>query len=136
MAQTVSTTTASIAAEAIPGSERSSWDEVFAAIDLRIATLRAHALTVRFQLELRQKYGTQQANALAKRMAGLFPKDSSIADADKRAAEYQQAVREFEKEKQTFSGAWDLLKAFFMVQPKRPEERIRDKYPQRLARPK
>ena len=124
-----------IAEESIPASERSSWDDLCKGIEARIATLNAHAFAVCFQLEMRQEYGTQKANALAKKMAGLFPKDTSIANADKHAAEYQQAVREFEKEKETFSGAWDMLKAFMMVQPKPPAERVRDKYPQRLQRP-
>lgn len=57
-------------------------------------------------------------------MADLFPKDSNIPDADNNTAEYQQAVREFEKEKETFSGAWDTLKAYIMVPPKPPEERV------------
>jgi hypothetical protein len=121
-----------IGEQSIPASERSSWDDLCKGIDARLATLNAHAFAVRFQLELRRKYGTQKANALARKMAGLFPKDSSIADADKHAADYQQAVREFEKEKETFSGAWDMLKAFMMVPPKPPEERVRDKHPQRL----
>jgi hypothetical protein len=129
--QTVQT----IGEESIPASERSSWDDLCKGIEVRLATLNAHAFAVRFQLELRRKYGTRKANALAKKMAGLFPKDSSIADAEKNTAEYQQAVREFEKEKETFSGAWDMLKAFMMVPPKPPEERIRDKHPQRLQQP-
>jgi hypothetical protein len=130
--QTVQT----IGKENIPASERSSWDDLCKTIQARLATLNAHALAVCFQLELRRKYGTQKANALAKKMAGLFPKDSSIADADKNVAEYQQAVREFEKEKETFGGVWDMLKGLMMVQPKPPEERVRDKHPQRLQRPR
>jgi hypothetical protein len=94
------------------------------AIELQFATLNAHALTVRFQLELRQKYGRQKADALTKEIAKRFPKDANIADADKYAAEYRKA----EHEQKTFGGVWDFLKALMLIQPETPEERVRDKY--------
>jgi hypothetical protein len=106
-----------IAGEMIPASERSSWDEVIRAIELRITTLRAHALTVRFQLELREKYGTQKADALTKEIAAHLPKSGGVADAEKYAAEYRKAAAEFEREKETVSGAWDILKALMLMRP-------------------
>ena len=120
--------TRSIGAAAVPASDRSTWEDLCAAIELRIATLNAHALAVRFQLELRQKYGTQKADALTKEIAGRLPKDANIADADKYAAEYRKAAQEFEREQTTFGGVWDFLKALMLIQPKTPEERVRDKY--------
>ena len=123
-----------IAAETIPASERSSWKEVLGAIELRIETLRAHALTVRFQLELQQKYGTEKADALTKEIAAHLPKAAGIADAKTYAAEYRRAAQEFEQEKE-FGGVWDILQSLMLIQSKTPEERVRDKQPVRLPPP-
>jgi hypothetical protein len=117
----------------IPASTRSVWEDLCRAITGRVATLNAHALAVRFQLELRQKYGTQKADALTREIARRLPKDANIADAEKYAVEYRKAWQEFEHEKNTFGGVWDVLKALMLVQPKRPEDRVRDKNPQRLG---
>ena len=124
-----------IAAETIPASERSSWKEVLGAIELQIATLRAHAFTVRFQLELQHKYGTEKAGALTKEIAAHLPKAVGIADAETYAAEYSRAAQEFEQEKETFGGVWDILQALMLIQSKTPEERVRDKQPVRLSSP-
>lgn len=117
-----------IGAAGVPASDRSPLEDLCAAIELRLATLHAHAVAVRFQLELRQKYGRQKADALTKEIAARLPKDANIADADKYGVEYRKAAQEFEQEKETFGGVWDILKALMLIQPKTPEERVRDKY--------
>ncbi len=117
-----------IGAESVPASDRSTWQDLCAALELRIATLHAHALAVRFQLELRQKYGAQKADALTKEIAERLPKNANIAEADKYAAEYRKTSQEFEQESERFGGVWDILKALMLIQPKVPEERVRDKH--------
>jgi len=124
-----------IADNSVPAGERPASDDLYKAIQIQIAILNAHALAVRFQLELRRKYGAQKAGALAKKISDLLPKDASIADAQNYAAEYQEAWQEFEHEKETFGGVSDVLKALMMIQPKTPEERVRDRHPQRLQQP-
>jgi hypothetical protein len=117
-----------IGEKSVPAKDQSTWGELCASIELQFATLNAHALTVRFQLELRQKYGRQKADALTKEIAKRFPKDANIADADKYVAEYRKAYQEFQHEQETFGGVWDFLKAMMLIQPKTPEDRVRDKY--------
>jgi hypothetical protein len=117
-----------ISAADVPASDGAPLDDLCAAIGLRLATLHAHALAVRFQLELRQRYGAQKADALSKAIAARLPKDANIADAGKYAVEYRKAAQEFEQEKETFGGVWDILQALMLIQPKTPEERVRDKY--------
>lgn len=117
-----------LGAVSVPSADQSTWEDLCTAIELRIGTLHAHALTVRFQLELRQKYGIQEADALAREIAERLPKDADIASAAKYAAEYRRAAEEFEREKDTFGGVWEILGALMLVQPKSPEERVRERY--------
>jgi hypothetical protein len=117
-----------IGAENVAPADQSTWEDLCTAIELRIGTLHAHALTVRFQLELRQKYGIQEADALAREIAERLPKDADIASAAKYAAEYRKAAEEFERDRDTFGGVWDILGALMLIQPKRPEERVRERY--------
>src|SRR5581483_5306232 len=99
--------------------------------------LEAHAVAVRFQLELRAKYGREKANALTREIATRLPKDAAVADAKKYAAEYRQAWAEFKHEQHTFGGVLDMLKGLMMIQPKSPEQRVADKQPpQRLQQPR
>jgi len=119
-----------IAKKSVPAKDRSTWRELCRSLELTIATLNAHALTVRFQLELRQKYGQQKADAVTQEMLKRLPKPANIAEADKYVAEYRKAYQEFQNEKQTFGGAWDVLKSLMLIQPKAPEDRVRDKYVQ------
>ena len=111
------------------------WDDLCEKITHRIATLEAHVLAVRFQLELREKYGRQKADALTKEIAQRLPKDADIADAKKYAAHYREAAADFQREKETFGGVWEALKALMLIQPKHPEQRVRDQDRQRLQRP-
>ena len=53
--------------------------------------LEAHSVAVRFQLELRAKYGREKANALSREIATRLPKDASVGDAEKYAAESRKA---------------------------------------------
>jgi hypothetical protein len=63
-----------------------------------------------------------------------LPKDSDLANAKKYAAEYRQAWRDFEREKYSYLGVADALKALMLIQPKSPEERVADKHLQRLPK--
>ena len=119
-----------IAEKSVPAKDRSTWRELCRSLELTIATLNAHVLTVRFQLELRQKYGRQKADAVTQEMLKRLPKPANIAEADKYVAEYRKAYQEFQHEKQTFGGVWDVLKSLMLIQPKAPEDRVRDKYVQ------
>lgn len=123
-----------VGAESISVGDRSLWDDLCQDIERRLATLNAHALAVRFQLELREKYGRQKADALTREIAQRLPRDTSIGDAEKYAEEYRKASEEFEREKETFGGAWDLLKGLMLVQPKTPADRVLEKHPERLRR--
>ena len=119
-----------IARKSVPAKDRSTWRELCRSLELAIATLNAHVLTVRFQLELRQKYGRQKADAVTQEMLKRLPKPANIAEADKYDAEYRKAYHEFQHEKETFGGVWDVLKSLMLIQPKAPEHRVRDKYVQ------
>ena len=119
-----------VAKKSVPAKDRSTWRELCRSLELTIATLNAHVLTVRFQLELRQKYGRQKADAVTQEMLKRLPKPANIAEADKYVAEYRKAYQEFQHEKQTFGGVWDVLKSLMLIQPKAPEDRVRDKYVQ------
>ena len=61
-----------IAEKSVPAKDRSTWRELCRSLELTIATLNAHVLTVRFQLELRQKYGRQKADAVTQEMLKRF----------------------------------------------------------------
>ena len=124
-----------LGAESIAAGDRSVWDDLCEKIAHRIATLEAHVLAVRFQLELREKYGRQKADTLTKEIAQRLPKDADAAEAEKYAAQYREAAAEFRREKETFGGVWDMLKGLMLIQPKHPEERVRDQNRQRLQRP-
>jgi hypothetical protein len=119
-----------IAGKSVPAKDRSTWRELCRSLELTIATLNAHVLTVRFQLELRQKYGRQKADAVTQEMLKRLPKPANIAEADKYVAEYRKAYQEFQQEKETFGGVWDVLKSLMLIQPKAPADRVRDKYVQ------
>ena len=125
-----------IARESIPAPDRAAWNDLCASIERQIAMLESHVVAVRFQLELREKYGREKAEALTREIANRLPKDASPTDAKKYAAEYRNAWGDFKREQQTFGGVWDALKALMLIQPKTPEERVADKQPpQRLERP-
>jgi hypothetical protein len=125
-----------IGAESIRGpSDRPLWNDLYQTIERQVAMLNAYALAVRFQLELRGKYGSERADALTREIAMHLPKDSDLANAEKYAAEYRQAWRDFEREKYSYLGVADALKALMLIQPKSPEERVADKRLQRLPRP-
>ncbi len=124
-----------IGEESIPAGDRVLWDDLCQKITHRIATLEAHVLAVRFQLELREKYGRQKADVLTREIAGRLPKDADLAQAKKYAARYREAAAEFQRERESFPGVWEALKALMLIQPKRPEQRVRDQYRQRLQPP-
>jgi len=124
-----------IGAESISAGDRAVWDDLCEKIIRRIATIEAHVLAVRFQLELREKYGRQKADALTKEIAQRLPKDANVAEAEKYAAQYRQAAADFQREKETFGGVWEALKALMLIQPKHPEDRVRDQNWQRLQPP-
>ena len=125
-----------IAAESIPATDRAIWKDFCKSLERQISMLEAHAVAVRFQLELRAKYGREKANALTREIATRLPKDAAVTDAKKYAAEYRKAWDEFKQEQQTFGGVWDVLKALMLIQPKTPEQRVADSQPpQRLQRP-
>jgi hypothetical protein len=63
-----------------------------------------------------------------------LPNDSDLANAEKYAAEYRQAWRDFEREKYSYLGVADALKSLMLIQPKSPEERVTDKHLQRLPK--
>lgn len=126
-----------IAAESIPERDRSIWKDFCQSLERQISMLEAHVVAVRFQLELREKYGREKADALTREIATRLPKDAALTDAKKYAADYRQAWDEFKREQQTFGGVWDMLKGLMLIQPKTPEERIVDKRPpQRLQQPR
>jgi hypothetical protein len=126
-----------IAGKSIPETDRAIWKDFCQSIEQQISMLEAHAVTVRFQLELRAKYGQEKANALTREIATRLPKDAAVTDARKYAAEYRKAWDEFKHEQQTFGGVWDVLKALMLIQPKTPEQRVADMQPpQRLHRPR
>jgi hypothetical protein len=126
-----------IAADSISDTERPIWKDLCDSIQRQIAMLESHAVAVRFQLELREKYGHEKADALTREIATRLPKDAGVADAKNYASEYRKAWRDFKHEQQTFGGVWDMLKALMLIQPKTPEQRMEDKQlPQRLQRPR
>ncbi len=111
----------------IPAHEKEGWDELLTSLELRSAALQAQALTVRFQLELHQKYGEQRANAFSKEIAARLPEEATLANVDEHVGEYCKAVKEYETERETFGGAWDVLKSLLLIPIKTPEERTREK---------
>jgi hypothetical protein len=121
-----------IGAECIPPGDRTIWEDMCDQIEGRVGTIEAHASAIRFQLELRAKYGTEKANALTKEVAARLPRDVDLSDAKKYAAEYRKAWQDFEREKETVGGVWDVLKSLMLVQPKTPSERLAEKPPQHL----
>ena len=126
-----------IATESIPAADRTIWNDLCHSIERQIAMLESRVVAVRFQLELREKYGREKAEALTRDIATRLPKDASPSDAKKYAAEYRKAWGDFKREQQTFGGVWDMLKALMLIQPKTPQERVQDKQPpQRLRQPR
>ena len=126
-----------IAADSIPETDRGIWKDFCKSLERQISMLEAHAVALRFQLELRAKYGREKADALTREIATRLPKDAAVTDAKKYAAEYRKAWDEFKHEQQTFGGVWDVLKALMLIQPKTPEQRVADSQPpQRLQRPR
>jgi len=126
-----------IAGESIPETDRAIWKDFCQSLERQISMLEAHAVAVRFQLELREKYGREKASALTREIATRLPKDAALADSRKYAAEYRRAWDEFKQEQQTFGGVWDALKALMLIQPKTPEQRVADSQPpQRLEQPR
>ena len=126
-----------IATESIPAADRTIWNDLCESIERQIAMLESHVVAVRFQLELREKYGHEKAEALTREIATRLPKDASPSDAKKYAADYRNAWGDFKREQQTFGGVWDMLKALMLIQPKTPQERVQDKQPpERLRQPR
>ncbi len=126
-----------IAADSIPDTDRTIWKDFCKSLERQISMLEAHAVAVRFQLELREKYGREKADALTLEIATRLPKDAAVTDAEKHAKEYRQAWTDFKQEQQSFGGVWDMLKALMLIQPKTPEQRVADSQPpQRLQRPR
>jgi hypothetical protein len=72
---------------------------------------------------------------LTREIAQRLPKDADVAEAKKYAAQYREAAADFAREKETFGGVWGILKSLMLIQPKQPEERVRDQDRQRLQRP-
>ena len=125
-----------IAGESIPAADRAIWQDLCNSIEQQIALLESHVVAVRFQLELREKYGREKADTLTQEIATRLPKDAGATDATKYAAQYRQAWDDFKHEQQTFGGVWDMLKALMLIQPKTPEKRVEEKQPpQRLQQP-
>lgn len=125
-----------IADEFISGPDGVVWNDFCQGIERQIAMLEAHAITIRFQLELRAKYGNEKADALTREIATRMPKGAGPIDAKRYATEYRKAWTEFKQEQQTFGGVWDMLKGLMLIQPKTAEERVADTQPpQRLQRP-
>jgi hypothetical protein len=91
----------SIARESISAADRTIWNDLCDTIQRQIAILEAHVVAVRFQLEVRAKYGREKAEALTREIATRLPKDASPSDAKKYAAEYRKAWTEYKAEQQT-----------------------------------
>lgn len=121
--------------QCLPASQRAVWDDLCQSIEQRVTTIEAHALAIRFQLELRAKYDGEKATALTKDVAAHLPKGADNEDAKKYSAQYRKAWQDFEKEKETVSGPLDVLKALMMVPPKPPAERVANERSQHLQTP-
>lgn len=126
-----------IAGESVSGADRGIWKDLCDSIQRQLAMLESHLVAVRFQLELREKYGREKADALTRHIVTHLPKDATLGDATKYAAEYRKAWGEFKEEQQTLGGVWDALKALMLIQPKTPEQRVADMQPpQKLQQPR
>jgi hypothetical protein len=73
-----------------------SWKGHWVNIDGRLASLRAHAIATRFQLEMRKEYGLDKADSVTRQILEHLPEDATLEDAEKYAAEYRKAYQEFE----------------------------------------
>ena len=101
-----------------------SWKLHWMMIDSDLATLRAHAVTTRFRLEMRKEYGEDKADALTREILDHLPLDATLQEAEKFAEEYRRAHLEFEKhvEHPTIR---DIIRGLFLLPDEITDDHLR-----------
>lgn len=101
-----------------------SWKLLWMSIDGDLATLRAHAVTTRFRLEMRKEYGADKADALTREILDHLPPEATLQEAEKFAAEYRRAHDEFEKHAE-HPTIRDIIRSLFMLPDENTDDHLR-----------
>ena len=101
-----------------------SWKLLWMTIDRDLATLRAHAVTTRFRLEMRKEYGEDKADALTREILDHLPPDATLQEAEKFAEEYRRAHEEFEKHVE-HPTIWDIIRGLFLLPDEITDDHLR-----------
>lgn len=96
----------------LPLPSQSQWTDLCTSIGLQLDTLRSHVVTVRFKLELREKYGGEHAASIVEDLAERLPAMNAAGTGE--GSERDAQVRS-EREK---INTWEVLKALLLL----PEE--------------
>jgi hypothetical protein len=100
----------SIGSTYLPEPSQNQWKDLVTSISLQLDTLRSHVVTVRFKLELREKYGGEHAESITEDLVGRLPILGMPGGEDR------DALVRLERDK--MGGTWDALKALLLL----PEE--------------
>lgn len=117
----------SIGRESVPAGDLDpwydSWKGHWVNIDGRLASLRAHAIATRFQLEMRKEYGSENADVVTRQILEHLPEDATMEDAEKYAAEYRTAYEEFEKHRD-HPTIRDILRGLLLFPEDTPDDHL------------
>ncbi len=100
-----------------------SWKGHWVNIDGRLASLRAHAIATRFQLEMRKEYGLENADGVTRQILEHLPEDATLEDAEKYAAEYRRAYEEFENHRD-HPTIRDILRGLLLFPEDTPDDHL------------
>ncbi len=101
-----------------------SWKLLWMKIDRDLATLRAHAVTTRFRLEMRKEYGADKADALTREILDHLPPEATLQEAEKFAEEYRRAHQEFEKHTE-HPTIRDIIRGLFLMPDEITDDHLR-----------
>jgi len=105
----------------LTASDRADWESGWAALEMSVITLRAHARSVQVKLELQHRFGREEAAEITAKLVETLPADLN----DARGAEaFEKAVEELKEDRQRFHGVWDMVKALALW-VESPTERAR-----------
>lgn len=100
-----------------------SWKGHWVNIDGRLASLRAHAIATRFQVQMREEYGADKADEVTRQILEHLPEDATLEDAEKYAAEYRKAYHEFESHRD-HPTIRDILRGLLLLPEETPDDHL------------
>jgi hypothetical protein len=113
--------------ESLPGQELEPWYDgwkgLWVTIEEKLSLLRAHMVATRFRLEMRQDYGTEQADDVTRQILANLPENATLEEAERYAAEYRVAHHETEEHAE-HPTLWDIIRGLFLLPEETPDERL------------